>query len=194
MSETQTTPESTPQSQSDKGHRCDGRCARRGGRGRRWGRRLGVLAVLAIGLFALPRAFGWGGGHCDRDAAWTAEEVREKMSFVSDRALDHVDATDEQYAAIEEILDRAAPELVGLREEGRDLRERLRVAIVEHPEDRAALEALRQEGLALADRASKAALEHAASAAATLTPEQRAELAERMAEHHRQGPRGHGPR
>lgn len=169
------TPESSTDSQGADSKRC-----RRGSRRGRWGRRLGVFTVLALGLFALPRAFGWGGGHhCDRGGAMSSEEVREHMGFVSDHALDEVDATDAQYASIEAILDEAAPKIVDTHQEARALKQRLRETLIADPTNRAALEEIRQEGLALADRASSDAMDKLSEAAAVLTPEQRATLADR---------------
>lgn len=181
MSDTTPTPDATPSSDSRRCGRGDARHRRR------WGRRFAFLGLIALGVFALPRAFGWGGGHCGHHGAMSAEDLRGRMSWMSDRALDHVDATDQQYAEVEAILDQAAPKLAGLHEEGRDLRQRFRQAVIEHPEDREALHALRKEGIALADRASAAALDDLSRVAAVLTPEQRQELAKRWA-----GRWGHG--
>lgn len=182
MSEQNPTPEATPSSEKPSS---SDRCERGHGRRRgRWGRKLGFLTILVLGVFALPRAFGWGGGHhCRGDAAWTSEGVREHMSVMSDRALDAVDANDQQYAQIEAILDEAAPRVAGNHEEARALKQRFRETLVKDPTDRAALESVRAEAIALADRASREALDDLSEAAAVLTPEQRAQLADKLSRH-----------
>lgn len=184
MSEINPTPEATsPEATSSDPSAAQGKRCARGARRGRWGRRLGVLALLTLGIFALPRAFGWGGGgHCDGHGrgAWTAEQARERMGFMTDRALDEVNATEEQYASIEAILDDAAPRLVEHHAEGRALKARFREQLMQDPADRAALEAIRKEAIALADRASQDALDDLSEAAAVLTPEQRADLAEKV--------------
>lgn len=177
MSEQTPTPETPSAEQTSSG---GPRCARgRGSRRRRWGRRIGVLAVVALGIFAIPRAFGWGGHHC-HGGDWSSSEVREHMGFVADHALDHVDATDEQYAAVDQILDEAAPKMAGFHDEARDLRKRFHAALIADPTDKASLEDLRKEALELADRATGSALDDLTRAAAVLTPDQRTKLASRL--------------
>lgn len=162
------------------------RCSRRGGR-RRWGRRIGVIAVLLLGLAGLKAAVAGGGGHCGRHGGpVTAASVTEHMSWATDRALDHVDATDEQYKAVDAIIEQRAPELAGFAEEGRALKGRARQALVRDPTDRAALESLRAEALSLADRASAPALDDLVQLAAVLTPEQRQKLAETWEKRHQE--------
>jgi len=170
------TPSASPETPS-----ADPRCARGGrhSRRRRWGRRVGFLAVLALGIFAIPRAFGWSGHRC-HGGDWSATEVREHMGFVADHALDHVDASDDQYAAVDQILDEAAPKMTAFHDEARDLKKRFHAALVADPTNRAALEDLRKEALDLADRATEGALDDLTRTAAVLTPDQRAKLAERM--------------
>lgn len=183
MSEQNTTPDAQPTpdtSPTPERSGCGPRCARgKHSRRRRWGRRLGLLAVLALGVFAVPRAFGWGGHSC-HSGDWSADEVREHMGFVADHALDRVDATDAQVAAVDQILDEAAPKMAGFHEEAHDLRQRFHKAVLADPTDQASLEDLRKEALDLADRASGAALQDLTRAAAVLTPDQRTKLAQHL--------------
>lgn len=153
---------------------------------------LGALGLLA----AVPAAFasaGLGGHGCHRDGPPDAEEVRAHMGRAAGWVLDEVDASDDQVAAIDAILDEAAPGLIALHEEGHqlhlDLRDELSAATV----DPAAVEDIRQDGLALADRASAQVLGWVVSAANVLDAEQRATLADieppRHGPPHEGGPR-----
>ena len=179
MSETTDTNSTSSSSPSSEG----ARCSRRGGR-RRWGRKIGVLAILLLGLAGVRAAVAGGGGHCgSHGGPVTAEAVSEHMSWATDRALDHVDATDDQYKAVDGIVAESAPELAGFAGEGRALKGRMKDALVANPTDRAALESLRVEALALADRASAAALDDVVKLASVLTPEQRQKLAETWEKH-----------
>lgn len=186
MSDTTSTPSdaTTPSSEgSDKGRagRCGG-C--RGGRGRsRFGRKIALLALVFAGVAGLKVAFA-GGPHCGHHGGPpTAESVREHLNFVTDRALDHVDATDEQYSSVDAILDQAAPEIAGYASQGQELHGRFASALAADPTNRQALEALRVEGLALADKASTAALDDLVKLASVLSPEQRQKLAQTWEEH-----------
>lgn len=174
MSDTTDTHSTSSSSPSSEG----ARCSRRGGR-RRWGRKIGVLAILLLGLAGIKAAVAGGGGHCGHHGGpVTAEAVSEHMSWATDRALDRVDATDEQYKAVDAIIEQSAPTLAGFAGEGRALKVRMKDTLVADPTDRAALESLRAEALSLADRASAAALDDVVKLASVLTPEQRQKLAE----------------
>lgn len=180
MSETTGTP--TPESTSsspENSKRCSGR--RRG----RFGRKVALLAVFLVGLAGLKVAFA-GGGHCGaHDGPPTAEGVREHMAWATDHALDRVDAPEDQYKAVDAILDESAPKLAGFAGEGHALRGQLKETLVADPTDRAALETVRTSALALADRASAAALDDLVKLASVLTPEQRQELAQTWEKHNK---------
>lgn len=182
MSETNPTPDATTSTSTSTDGQ--GRCAGRGGHRRgRFGRKIAVLAILFAGLAGLGAAFA-GGGHCaHRGGPVTAEGVREHMAWATDRALDRVDATDEQYKAVDGIIDESAPQLAAFAQQGHELKGRFHSALSSDPTDRAALEALRAEGLALADKASAAALDDLVKLASVLTPEQRQELASAWEDH-----------
>lgn len=155
---------------------------------------LGLLALggaLGLGATAFAttqdgpgaRAHGWHAGPV------TLEDVRERVAWGAERALDRVDATPEQRVEVEAILDDALPEGVALRADGRALKADLRDALLQPQVDPAEVESIRQEGLALADRASAHALGVVVELAQTLTLEQRAELDAAAQRWHRSGPR-----
>jgi Spy/CpxP family protein refolding chaperone len=107
-----------------------------------------------------------------------------------DRALDAIDATDEQADKIYEIMDGARDTVRPLMREFRDTRDDLTEILSAETIDRQALEALRAERVAALDTASKTMTEALVNAADVLTPEQRAELVKLFEEHGRRGMRG----
>lgn len=188
MSDTTTpdapTPDATNASEGEKSTQS----CRSGRRRRHWRKGLFGVGLLALALFALPRAFaghGWGGG-CDHNASWTTEGVREHLGWASERLVDRADGTDEQEKKVNTILDQVAPDVVAFREEGREIRGDLRAALTAPAVSRESLEQVRQDGLDLADRASAVAMDTLAELAAVFSPEQRQKLARGWAEHHRE--------
>jgi Spy/CpxP family protein refolding chaperone len=101
------------------------------------------------------------------------------MGRFSERMLDHVNATPEQRTQIREIMRSAFADLKAQREAGRDLRQRAMELFTQPTVDANAAEALRQQMLAQHDQASKRMLQAMLEASRVLTPEQRAQLAER---------------
>ncbi len=197
----ETTPTSDPTNPNTEGKSCsrDGNQARCGHRGhhprRSWFRRFFFLGTVGlVGFFAVKGAMagaGMGGGWaCHRGGPESAAELREHMDFMSDRALDLVGASAAQRDGIASILDEAAPQAWGFREEGQALRERFRAALTADPVDEAALDQVRKEGLLLADRASAQALDDVVEASKTLTPEQRVRLAAWAEKFHDRGGKG----
>lgn len=140
---------------------------------------LGAL-VLVPAAIAGGRAMGhFGPGHCWKgDGEISQEVVRDRMGFAADRALSRVDATDEQVAQVDAVLDGLAPALFEQGQEGRDLHEELAAALTAQEVDEEELERLRLEFLAHLDEGS--AIVHSAlvDVADILTPEQRVELLE----------------
>ncbi len=151
-------------------------------------RRTLVLAAAGLALLTAPFAIagaGMRGMHHGPPA--TAEEAVERATTAVDFMLYRLDATPEQRAAIEAIVEDAVPGIHGLHEEGDDLRERFHEAL-KSGSSRAELEKLRLEGLELVDEGSALALDNLVLARDVLTPEQRAELEQLHDEH---GPRHH---
>ncbi|MBM4368051.1 MAG: periplasmic heavy metal sensor [Deltaproteobacteria bacterium] len=183
-------PESTP-----KNGRCHGHCraGHHGQHGKRRGlRRLFGVAFLVGGMVAIPTAIAYAGGHgfgghgCGHhDAPQSAEDVREHMEKGKGFILGKIDATPEQEARVDAVLDRLAPELFALKDDKESLRDDLRAALTAENVDAAEVESIRKEGLGLADEASRIVLGGVVEIAQALSPDQRAELAEAAQKFHR---------
>lgn len=152
--------------------------------------RTNVFRIAALGglLLAVPAGIAFargpaGGpeGHGRFHAAGSADEVRERMGMVAERALSRVDATAEQRTAIDAILDEAAPRAFETKSEIKDLRHALRAEFVKADLDEAKIEKLRKQGVALADEKSRDLTDTMLQVAEVLTPAQRAILGEEMA-------------
>lgn len=186
MSEPTDTPATEPTPNNE---RCHGRGAHHGKR--RGLRRLFGVAFLVGGLVAIPTAIAYAGGHgmghgCGRhEAPQSAEEVREHMEKGKGFILDKIDATPEQEAKVDAVLDRLAPELFALKDDKEALHQDLRAALTADNVDAAEVESIRKEGLALADEASRLVLGGVVEIAQVLTPDQRGELAEAAERFHK---------
>jgi protein CpxP len=137
----------------------------------------GVAAGIGFKAFGNGR---WHGGHGPIDPA----DLEKRL----DRMLKHlyveIEATDAQKQRLEPIVKQAAKDLLPLRE---NLHAGKREAIELLSQDRvdpAALEALRAKQIGLADEASRRLTRAIAEAADVLTPEQRKDLAARVARRH----------
>lgn len=104
------------------------------------------------------------------------------MPMIPERMLDAVGASAEQKTRLRDIFKAAGDDLRGQHEAGRALHAQMMKLMTAPQVDAAAAEALRQKQLAAHDVASKRMLQAMLDAQAVLTPEQRAKLAERMAE------------
>jgi Spy/CpxP family protein refolding chaperone len=139
----------------------------------------GVL-VLAGGAVAYARnAGGWHHGRGPMSTEFIADHVELGVKY----ALSDVDATAEQKAQVTKILQAAATDVHGLADQHFAARKQLHEILSAPTIDRERLEAVRAGELRLADEASKRILQGVADAAEVLTPEQRAALAEHIAEH-----------
>ena len=99
-----------------------------------------------------------------------------------ERMLDAVNATPEQRAQIQQILQTARADMGAQREAGRKLHEQGAALFAQPTVDARAAETLRQQMLAQHDQASKRGLQLMLDVSRILTPEQRKALAERMAQ------------
>jgi protein CpxP len=99
-----------------------------------------------------------------------------------ERMLDSVNATAEQRAQIKLITERAAVERKVHFESGRALREQGMLLFTQPVVDANAAEALRQQMLQHHDQASKRMMQTMLEVSRVLTPEQRKQLADRMAQ------------
>ncbi len=152
----------------------------------------GSLATLSAGLhaqiagpFALHRVgHGHHGGWMGRDMS--PEAVKERIDFTTDWVLSRVGASEEQRARVKAIALAAANDLAQARAQHRENRSAFEAALKDPTIDRGVLEGLRRAELQLADTASSRLVQALADAAEVLTPEQRAQLAQRIAKR-RQG-------
>lgn len=97
-----------------------------------------------------------------------------------DRMLDDVKATDAQRTQIKQIAEAAKKDLQTQREAGRGLHEKTMQILSAPKIDDAAAESVRQQMLAMHDKVSKRSLQAMLDISRVLTPEQRAQLAQRM--------------
>jgi Spy/CpxP family protein refolding chaperone len=161
--------------------KAEGKVDNKGGRRRRFFKRLGI-ATLIGGLAAGLGARAWaGGGHWRHGGGMGPEHV-ERM--VKHFAVE-VDATPEQRARLTEIAQSAAAELAPMREKARAARKQAMDLLAAPTVDRAAMEQLRAEQLVAMEAASRRLTKALADAAEVLTPEQRKQLAGRFRDHPR---------
>ncbi|MDB5820726.1 MAG: hypothetical protein JWQ11_4366 [Rhizobacter sp.] len=97
-----------------------------------------------------------------------------------DRMLSSVNATDAQRTQVRAIVDAARTDLRNMRGQARGEREQGMAIFTAPTVDAAAAETLRQKSMAEHDQASKRMLTAMLDVARVLTPEQRAQLGERM--------------
>lgn len=161
---------------------------------RRWGRWVAVTtaaaaSVVALTVWASPGHGGMGGpgsmegrmmamhgGHGGAGAGgggWL-------MGRGLDRMLDGVNATETQRTQIREIAQAARADLQSQRQAHVALRDRALAAFTAPSVDAREVETVRQALLAQHDAASKRMSQAMLDASRVLTPEQRAQLAERM--------------
>lgn len=162
-----------------------------GSRRRRFLRRVAIGTVVAtlatgIGVAAFAHAHGGGGWH--RGGFMGVHLDPAKLDKHLDRILKHlyveVDATEVQKLQLAPIVKGAARDLLPMRDRMREAREQA-VALLSQPTiDRGALETLRANQLQLAEQASRRLTQALADVADVLTPEQRKQLAERVARWH----------
>ncbi|MCR5868442.1 Spy/CpxP family protein refolding chaperone [Aquincola sp. J276] len=106
------------------------------------------------------------------------------------RMLQEVQATPEQREQIRRITDAAAADMRSQHEAARGLQQRVGSLLTGPTVDAAAAESLRQQMMAQHDQASRRMMQVMLDIANVLTPEQRQQLAERMARRAEAGPRG----
>lgn len=141
----------------------------------------GTVAVIGALTVATAQAQ-------DRMAGWGPSHGRFADRGI-ERVLNRVDATDEQQAAIREILATAREDIQPVTEDIKEARTELAQLLRADKIDRDAVSELRESSLSLADSVSERAMIAMLDAAEVLTPEQRATLLD-------QGPgfgRGFGP-
>lgn len=145
------------------------------------GPRAGPMGGHAGPMMAMAGGHGghgghWGhGGHGDRggQGGWL-------MGRGLDRMLDAVNATEAQRTQIRQIAQSARADVQSQRATHRALRDRAMSAFVAPNVDAREVESIRQQMLAQHDATSKRLTQAMLDASRVLTPEQRAQLAERM--------------
>jgi len=133
--------------------------------------------LLALGLFvALLSAAAL--------SAWAAPHgaITPFVGRISERALDRVNASDEQKSQIRQIMQAAAADLKAQREAGRALRDEALALFTEPTVDATRAEALRSRMMAEHEQRSRRMLAAMLDVSRVLSPEQRTKLAELMKE------------
>jgi Spy/CpxP family protein refolding chaperone len=97
-----------------------------------------------------------------------------------ERMLNSVNATPDQRSRIQEIMKSARADLQAQHQASRGEREQLMALFAQPTVDARAVEAVRQQMLQSHDQSSRRWMQAMLDASAVLTPEQRAQLAERM--------------
>ncbi|MBI5419857.1 MAG: periplasmic heavy metal sensor [Deltaproteobacteria bacterium] len=113
------------------------------------------------------------------------DEIRERLGRGATRALDKVNATGEQRARIDAILDGLAPDLAKLQGERRAIRDRFVKALEADKVDPGEVAQVRAAANDLVDRVSARIMDAVVKGSEVLTPEQRRELVAKWREHHK---------
>lgn len=119
----------------------------------------------------------------------------DRGAWMSERMLDRLQATPEQKTRIREIMAAARKDLQAQRADGRSLRDQGMQLFAQPEIDAKAIEALRAQAMARRDAASKRMTQAMVEAGQVLTPAQRQQLAQHMAqrqERMRRHHEGHG--
>lgn len=142
------------------------------------GRKVFWIVVAAAGLLTMVH-YSVGSmwhHHHGRHTVHSPSEVKDRMVKKADRALTEVNATIEQRARINEIIEGLVPDIIGLQKE----REELKIRIVKTLERRDippdAFEQARVSSVNLAEKAINRSFEAIFAVSAVLTPDQRREL------------------
>ena len=136
-----------------------------------------TAAFLVIGgIFAAGSAFA------DRHWRHGPEADRDRVSFMLEHLNDRIDGTDEQLVAFEKIVDQHFAAATVLRKEGRELKMKLAETLLADKVDARQVEVLRKQLVSMVDRASVTASQAAQQAASVLTPVQKQEILERLAD------------
>ena len=145
----------------------------------------GVVLVAALGSAAISAWAqpGGHGGHGEQGLRGGAGMMGLPMhGRMVERMLDSVNATAEQRAQVKQIAERAAADMKAQHESGRALREQGMKLFTQPVVDGNAAEALRQQMMQRHDQASRRMMQTMLEVSRVLTPEQRKQLAERMAQ------------
>lgn len=151
---------------------------------------IGGLVLAAAGAFTLTAQAatdevphgGGPGGHMMMMGGPGGPGGMHGGPHMMGRMLDSVNATPEQRTQIRTIMQAAMTDMKALHANGAALRDQERQLFAQPNVDARAAETLRQQKLALHDQVSKRMLQAKLDAAKVLTPEQRKQMADRMAQ------------
>jgi Spy/CpxP family protein refolding chaperone len=150
----------------------------------------GVKAAFAHGGGPFGGGFGQGGWHMGPGGQMDPEAMKRRIDASVRWMLADINATEAQQQRIADIVGATMKEMAPLREKHREARRAVMELLTKPNVDRAALEAIRAQEIQSADAMSKRFIQSLADVADVLTPEQRAQLAEKMKQ--RRGHRQHG--
>jgi Spy/CpxP family protein refolding chaperone len=141
---------------------------------------IGVATAVAGTASAAWAHKGWG-----HRGTMSTEMIEEHIERGVKYVLSDIDASKEQKAQVTDILQAAAIDVHGLKDQHLAASKEIREILSAPSIDRGRLEAARASELQLADQASKRFFQGIADAAEVLTPEQRAELLQKMEKRHK---------
>jgi periplasmic protein CpxP/Spy len=154
---------------------------------------LALLVALAGSFATLAQAQPFAGPGGPGGPAGHGAHVGPLGGHMMERMLDSVNASAEQRGRIRDIMKAATDDLRKQHEAGRGLRDQAMNLFAQPSVDARAAEGLRQQMLQQHDQASRRMMQAMLDASAVLTPEQRAQLGERMTQrrdmrerHHRE--------
>ena len=148
---------------------------------------MGLLVALASTV-ALSAWAHTGGGQAAHGGMWGGNPQRMQ------RLLSRIDATDDQKARIQQIMQKAVSDMAGQAELRRTLRDKAQAIFAAPAVDANAAEQLRQQMLAQHDQNSRRMMAAMLEVSQVLTPAQRSQIAQHMQKHkgfHAEGRRGH---
>jgi Spy/CpxP family protein refolding chaperone len=142
---------------------------------------LALIALLALAFYAGKYSNYWrmahhfGGGYSQMHGGDNSARGEWRIN----RALDYIDATEEQRGKLRPLFTKLREEMRFARDDFKALRPKAIEAITGEKFDRATLEAMRQDQLKMAESGSKRLLDTLEEASTILTPAQKQKLAER---------------
>ncbi len=140
---------------------------------------LALIGLTIAFLFVANSVWAWGRGD-GRDI----EDIKSHAEHFVDRAIDQLDATEEQSAAIQLIVMATIDDLQNARGDATRGREEIRGLVTADSIDRKAFEQVRLSHMKRADEMSRIVADGLADIMEVLTSKQRQELEAHFDEHH----------